>query len=419
MKRILSAAATLALAAMVATPALATQTRINSLAGGQYQYTIRDSANTYVMPQFLANEAYKNSVDVDNVAGGGPYGIMNIRYALTDTAVLWLYGRQAGQDAVTTNQGLFGNSAASISGFGAPVGPPVEPSNHQYGLGFGTKLGETSRLGVALDISARRADGAKGQTEDSTYKVGILAGMGFDIGAANSIDFALNVGFGSFTDLKPFGAGSQEQYTPNGIFDFGLLFKGEFQMHDIAWLVPYVDLDYQGVGIAHTSSAPGAQDGGIFGDSSLFTIALGADLSIRPAEGITVQPGVGVMLMTSSVSGTNTGAQGSSVTFEGNQIAPYYGFAAEAAAFDWMVLRLGARQTVEMTNQNNTLSAPNTNEAHASTVVNTLNTGMGFALRGWTLDVNVNPQFFNNGVYAVTGTGGAYGLDFALGYKWL
>lgn len=414
MKRILSAAATLALASLVATPALATQTRINSLAGGHYQYTIRDSANTYVMPQFLAAEANKNSVDVDNVAGGGPYGIMNIRYALTDSATLWLYGRQAGQDAVTTNQGLFGNSAASSSGFGAPV----EPSNHQYGLGFGTNLGETSRLGVALDISARRADGAKGQTEDSTYKVGILAGMSFDIGAANSIDFALNLGFGSFTDLKPFGAGSQEQYTPNGIFDFGLLFKGEFQMLDSAWLVPYLDLDYMGAAVAHTSSAPGAADGGIFGDSSLFTLALGADLSIRPTEGITVQPGVGVMVMTSSVSGTNTGVQGSTATFDGNQIAPYYGFAAEAAAFDWMVLRLGARQTVTMTNQNNTLSAPNTNEADNSTVVNTLNTGMGFALRGWTLDVNVNPQFFNNGVFAVTGTGGAYGLDFALGYKW-
>ena len=84
-----------------------------------------------------------------------------------------------------------------------------------------------------------------------------------------------------------------------------------------------------------------------------------------------------------------------------------------------MVLRLGARQQVVSTTIGNTANNPApSNETHTSAVVNTVTTGMGFKLMGWDLDLNVNPTFFNNGVYAVTGTPTPFAVDWALGYRW-
>jgi hypothetical protein len=85
-----------------------------------------------------------------------------------------------------------------------------------------------------------------------------------------------------------------------------------------------------------------------------------------------------------------------------------------------MKLRLGARQQIVTTNIGNTAQsgAPST-EQHTSSVVNTVTTGMGFNLMGWDLDVNVNPSYFNNGVFAATGAPTlGWGVDWALLYRW-
>lgn len=425
MKKLLTAVTASALGLLAAAPAMATETRVNSLSGGNIQLTgtnavnekiltLKDQANIYPFPQYLPD--YKNSVDVDTTVGG-TYGTMNIRYALSDDAVLLLYGKRSAWQPVTTVQSVAGQTAAGNAGF-APGA--ADPTNHQFGVGFGMKAGETARLGAHLGIGG--ANNSTAQTKDNTI-VDFNAGVGFDVGEDNKLDFGLGLMFGSFTDQGPQG----DLYQPNGLFRMGLIFKGEFKVHEIAWLVPYLNFAYDTRGIIHGNDAVG--NGAKQGSLGLTTLQLGSDLSIRRKlfdRDIVIQPGLGLAFATSTVSGNPAavppGGQVNVVTTDNssNRVVPYYGFAAEAHAFDWMILRLGARQQIVMTNIGNTAQngAPS-NETHQSTVLNTVTTGMGFQLLGWTLDINVNPQFFNNGPMVATGNATAgWGVDWALYYKW-
>lgn len=421
MKKLLTAATASAIGLLAAGSAFATETRVNSMSGGAIQLTgteavnekvltLKDQANIYPFPQYLPD--YKNSVDVDNTAGAS-YGSMNVRYALSDDAVLLLYGKRSAWLPVTNVQSVNGNTASGVAGY-APA--PVDPTNHQFGIGFGMKAGETTRLGAHLGIGGANASGAK--ANDNTL-VDFNAGVGFDVGETNKLDFGLGLRFGSFTNED--GTGSL--YEPNGLFRLGLLFKGEFQVHDIAWLVPYLSFAHDSRGVAH---APNPQPNGTKqGSLSLTTLQLGSDLSIRRKlfdRDIIIQPGLGLAFATSTVSGNSTPGVATTTTVDNssNRVVPYYGFSAEAHAFDWMILRLGARQQIVMTNIGNTAAngAPS-NETHNSTVINTVTTGMGFQLMGWTLDINVNPAFFNQGIAVATGNATAgWGVDWALYYKW-
>ena len=418
MKKLLTAvvAGTLALGGS----AYATETRINSLSAGgpgngqafnEKSVTIKDSANIDTLPQTMVT--YKNSVDVDNTVGAS-YGSMNIRYALSDDAVLTLFGKRSPWQGVASQQTIDKNTAPGIAGFN-PV--PKDPTNHQFGIGFGMKAGESLRLGTTLSIGGHRVDG-NSTNQQSNTAVNFAAGIGFDLSETNSLDFGLGLTFGSFTNIE---GTAGDRYVPNGLFGINLTAKGEFQVHQIAKLVPYLRFGYDSRGVKHASrnDENGLGNEAKQGSITNTTLSLGSDLAISPVEGVLIQPGIGLGFRSSSASGTNV-AFAPVQTIESSQLLmPYYGFAAEAKAFDWMVLRLGARQTIVKQDDGNTLPAPASNEKHTSDVVNTVTTGFGFKLMGWYLDMNINPMFFNNGPYIISGNATTpFAVDFALGYDW-
>ncbi len=410
--------------------AMATDSRINGLSGGNVQVTgditaaptgadvllneksitIRDSANIYQLPQFLPT--YKNSVDSD-ATSGAKYGTMNIRYALSDDAVLLIYGKRSTWQPVVNVNSVAGKTTGQASGYN---NPPIDPTNHQFGIGFGMKAGESLRLGAHASLGGNNASGNK--TRNNTlFQLG--AGLGFDLSETNSLDFGLDLRLGSFV----FQGDQGDLYQPGSLLRFGMLFKGEFQVHQIAKIVPYLNFAYDTRNVVHATYNDGS--GAKQGSSALTVLQVGTDLAIQPVEGVLIQPGLGLAFATSSVSGNSVNVPQGPVNIvnldsTSSRVIPYYGFAAEAKAFDWMVLRLGARQQVISTNIGNTANNPApSNETHTSTVVNTVTTGMGFKLMGWDLDLNVNPSFFNNGVYAATGAATSpFAVDWALGYRW-
>ncbi len=420
--RTLTKCAVAAAALMTATPALATQSRINSMSGGEKNITVRDEANIHAgLPQFLVDHG--NEVDVD-AASGGVYGRMNVRYALTDDAVLLLYGLRSPWAPVVTGSTINGgpkSTAPAIAGVAPGQLSATDPTNHQFGVGFGTKVGDAMRLGARIDIGGARDD-ADGNNLNNNTLFGLNFGLGFDIGETNSLDFGLKLRFGSFTDFES-GA---DRWLSNANIGFGLLAKGEFQVHPVAKMVPYLTLDYLGIEVGHAVRG-GAEQGslaeakkGIVAD---FQLALGADLAISPADRVVIQPGLGLGFGSSNAEGTDQNGGAIVGVENSNQITPYYGFAAEAQAFDWLALRVGARQTIVMHNSANTLPAQPgvsaSNEFHKSSVVNSLTTGFGISVRGWQLDLNVNPLFFNNNFFAVSGVAtSAYAFDFAMVYDW-
>lgn len=407
-----------ALGLLVAAPAMATQSRINSMSGGEKNFTIRDEANIYGLPQFLVDHG--NEVDVDAAAGGG-YGRMNIRYALTDEAVLLLYGVRSPWMPVV-NVSTLGDkngpkTPGGIAGVAAGQLAAADPTNHQFGIGFGMKVGEAMRLGARIEIGGARADG-DGNNLNSNTMFGLNFGLGFDLGETNALDFGLTLRLGSFVDFE----GGADRWVSEANIGFGLLGKGEFQVHQIAKLVPYLNLDYTGVTIGH---AVRGDEVGIGNEAKKGTVAntlftLGADLAINPAERVLIQPGVGLGMIFTTAEGTNIPKGQILGSENGNQIRPFYGFAAEAQAFDWLSLRVGARQTIVMHNNANTAGqGQDSTETHTSTVTNQLTTGLGISLRGWQIDLNVNPTFYNNGIFAVSGVATApYAVDFAIVYDW-
>ena len=428
MKNLLKVAVVAALS-LAAVSASATDSRINGLSGGainltnggnggvglsvnEKSITIRDTANIYTFPQYLPT--YKNSVDADAVQGAS-YGTMNIRYALSDDAVLLLYGKRSAWKPVTQLNSVAGVNVPGISGYG----PTLDPTNHQFGIGFGMKAGESAKIGAHASIGGHNASSS--QPRNNTL-FDLTAGFGLELSETNSLDFGLNLGFGSFNDFNPSG---QAEYQPAGIFNFGLNFKGEFQVHQIAKIVPYAAFRFDSRSVNHGQNIAGtnqAQQGSL----SMTSLQVGTDLAIQPVEGVLIQPGLGLGFATSSVQGTKDQVPSGApvvVNFDDNssdRIIPYYGFSAEAKAFDWMKLRLGARQQIVMSNIGNTAQsgAPSTQQ-QTSTVLNTVTTGVGFQLMGWDLDVNMNPSYFNNGPFAATGNAtSGWGTDWSLLYRW-
>lgn len=439
MKKILTAALACALGLATAGQALATDSRINGLSAAgpafnEKSITIRDSANIYPLPQFMVT--YKNSVDVD-ATKATKYGTMNIRYALSDDSVLLLFGKASPWKPVLKVKTIGQQDAATTSGFNAHAG--LEDTHHQFGVGFGLKAGESMRLGTTLSIGGKRADNDP-ITNNSNWLADFTVGLGFDLNETNSLDFGLNLQFGGFSNIETRSA-FQDSYLAEGIFGISLLAKGEFQVHQIAKIVPYVrfGLDRRGVNHANRSDdlcpSPGPSEGETCDDPKAahltnIALSLGTDLAISPVDGVLIQPGLGLALRTSNLIANQTQASLGLNPPELNaevsrQWLPFYGFSAEAKAFDWLVLRLGARQTIVRTDSDNTLptvppGTPQPSNASAnSQVVNTVSTGVGIKMMGWDLDVNMNPDFFNQGLHAVTGnpTGG-WGIDFALGYDW-
>ena len=424
-RNFLTAAAAAALTLLMAGSAFATDSRINGLSGGEKKITIRDQSNINFLPQMLV--FHGNQVDIDEVANAA-YGAMNIRYKLTDDAVLWLFGKKSTWLPVVKSKTLGNNDSGALAGFDpsarnymTTTQPPQpitgalkDPTNHQFGIGFGTNLGEGLRLGTSLSIGGHRDD-SDGNNLHSNTLVDFNIGFGLDLSETNNLDFGLRIMFGSFTNFE----GGTDRFVSDGLFHIGIVAKGEFQVHQIAKLVPYLMFDFDTRAISHTVRTDCPTCEAQKGNTSRTDFRLGADLAIAPVEGVLIQPGIGLRFAVSAADGN--AAPGGQITSQEaiNGIDPYYGFAAEAAAFDWLDFRIGARQTIVTRNISNTLQAPQSNEKHTSDVINEVTTGLGFKVRSWTIDVNVTPTWFNHGPFLATGdpTPG-WGLDFAAKYEW-
>jgi hypothetical protein len=433
MKRFMTVALVTGLTLLMAGQAFATRTRINSLSGQEKGYTIKDQSNIFVFPQTMVE--YGNQVDIDAVSGSR-YGTMNVRYSLTDDAVLLLFGHSSPWvpvvhkgtlGGVDQNQKpIAGVNAASVSGFAQKA---IDPTNHQFGIGFGTRIGEAARIGGTFSMGGNNRTRDGNWTHDNTW-IDLDVGFGLDIGETDSLELGLSIGIGSFTNVE-----SSERYVGAGLFNIGLLARGVFSVHQIASIVPYLGFIYDGRAIEHQpTNACGGQPqdcASLKGNTANTDVRLGTDLAIRPAEGVLVQPGIGLTIQSAVGEGNLTPTANSPILTQEESvfITPHYGFAAEAAVFDWLLLRVGARQSIVVSNNTNTIpppaggvppgTPPPSNERHWSDVVNTVTTGFGIQMRGWTLDLNVNPSFFNNNVFAISGVATSpFAVDFAMVYDW-
>jgi hypothetical protein len=236
-------------------------------------------------------------------------------------------------------------------------------------------------------------------------------GVGYDFGGDNSFDAALGVEVGTYKDdtLNPDGKLGTRLMSDTA-WALNLDARGRIKSFKGNHLVPWFEMDLGGEGVAWNTSdadAPAYR-------ATSFGAAAGLDLVIQPLERFFIVPGLGLSYQLLSIDGEGTAGASGVVDYSALAL-PSFGLGVEAPLSDWFVLRFGARRAVVFTS----LEESGVKETTA-TSINSIKTGFGLRFKSVTMDFLLDPTFWTNGPYALSGkamTNDAF-ASFALKATW-
>lgn len=433
-----------AVAALSASPALASETRIDSMGGGVKLWTVEDEANIFDFPSLLVR--WGNRVYVDRIEATTddiPGGHFGFHYNLSDETVLAFFGAHinsttdgpAADGGVAGNSGYvgsgnlitggltLGNATGPIFGVGGDAvqaqGGAATSAEYRYGIMFATQLGATTRFGLSLNVAGDNDDidsPNNVQTDTGTLLFDLGLGLGVDLsGSELELSAGLNIGLlesaadnpGTGVDLEDVWSGSH----------FGLRLGGRwtFDFVNQSKIVAYTQfaLASQDLEQVNTTASPAPS-----GSYSQLSFILGADLRIEPFQGVIVSPGLGFYVAQQTLENPGTVIRDANLLFG----LPFYGIAVDLKLADWVALRFGAQQFVNMLRESQT-TAGSTNTHSTTDVITTFAWGLGFdipvAESALEIDLAMNPTFLNNGPNVLSGnTTGPFALNASLSYHW-
>jgi hypothetical protein len=369
--------------------AFATGSRINSMGGGSKAITVDDDSNLWVFPSTIVD--WGNRVLIDRF--DGTKGEFGLHYGLSQDMVLVVYG---GDHADRSFR--YGGKASDLTGCGLAC--DGNGNTFKGAMGFGWNAGGGNKYGVILSI---HGDNQTTQLSGSDTQSKGPLGMGIGLGSSfGDLDMAMDLIYGALNDQsKDVGGG-------DGHFEMGIVGRYTSNVAPGVDAIPYLAFDM------HSKSV---KSGGSITNDSSFGFDLGSDLKIQPANDIYIYPGVGLSFAMATA-GPDSG-QSETTTF----IFPYFGIGLDAKINEWLDFRMGASQHDSMV----TTEACPVGSSSCESAITTKNSdvalvytaGFGLHFADLTVDMNLNPQFFNNGLYMVNGqTTGPFGLDIALRYSW-
>ena len=435
-----------AVAALSASPAFASETRIDSMGGGVKLWTIEDESNIFDFPSLLVR--WGNRVYVDRIEATTddiPGGYFGFHYNLSDETVLAFFGAHinSGTNGASTGGGTAGNTGYVGSGnlvtgglsLGNATGPifgvdgdavqavgeggPNTSAEYRYGLMFATQLGATTRFGLSLNIAGDNDDidsPNNVQTDTGSLLFDLGLGLGVDLsGSELELSAGLNIGLlesaadnvGTGVDLEDVWSGSH----------FGLRIGGRWTFDFVSQskIVAFTQfaLASQDLEQVNTTAVPAPS-----GSYSQLSFILGADLRIEPFQGVIVSPGLGFYVAQQTLENPGTVIRDANLLFG----LPFYSIAVDLKLADWVAMRFGAQQFVNMLRESST-TAGSTNTHSTTDVITTFAWGLGFdipvAESALELDFALNPTFLNNGPNVLTGnTTGPFALNASLSYHW-
>lgn len=426
-------------------PASATETRIHAMGGGVKLWTIEDESNVFDFPSLLVR--WGNRVYVDNITATTsdiPGGHFGFHYNLSDETVLAFIGAHINSsthgpaedpDATAGNSGYIGTGNPITGGLtlGASTGPFISIAGqaalaqagaqtgveYRYGVMFATQLGAKTRFGVSLNVLGENNDVDSPnnvQTDNGGLVFDIGLGLGIDLDGSE-LELGAGVEFGlleSSADNQATGADLEEVWSGS---HFGLRVGGRwtFDFFNQTKIVAFTQflLASQDVEQVNTAAVPAPN-----GSYSALSFVLGADLRIEPFDGVIVSPGLGFYVAQQTLENAGTVIKDANLLFG----LPFYGIAVDLKLADWVAMRFGAQQFVEMLRDSDT-TAGTTNTVSTTDVTTTFAWGFGFnipvAESVVAIDLCLNPTFLNNGPYLVSGTStGPFALKAALRYGW-
>jgi hypothetical protein len=407
MKRVLF---TMLLVCFTATPALATDTRIMSMGGKEKAWTVTDEVSIRYFPAAVLH--FPNTVYVeagmspvyalpDHDGSNVPYNVgFAGHYGLGKNVVLAVFGsslsRQLSSDLMTRafgGQGDWATMGVDASA-GDQTGPQaINNADHKGGFLVGFRSGKT-RIGVGASIWGDRYSVDKPETshalKGALFVEGSL-GIGYDLSETSGFDIGLKVGAGKFDDEKYVGGASPvvTRFKDDTQFSVDAYARGIFNMLGEQF-IPYVNIGYEGGGVAFN------KDNGVKGEYSGFHLVLGTDFRIKPLDNVFIYPGIGLAIMTDSLTeGINKASE--TIQDELALVAPFFSVSLDARLASWFSLRFGARQSVLFNTRYHNADGVNKGKDHSTLTEFLLGAGMHFG--PVDIELMLNPAWFMEGFW--------------------
>lgn len=401
-KRLLTTALT-AVLTCAAVSASATESRIQSLGGGEKQFTVLDDRNIFHLPAELVKYGTWTAIEI----GAPGFTSFAIHYNFNPSVVLAVYGSSQDRAAVNVNAG-----GVSVNQSSDAANKGLSGQLHKATVFMGFDLGAT-RLGAKLGIWGSKQSTSTEDNDPDTDTGPLIINFGFGAGFAigsSDLDLGLDIVYGSPTDK-----GGGEDNSTGSEFGIGLLARLNVPFSGPHEIVPFLKLD-----TAFANSELKA-DGSHKFTGTRFDLEAGIDIRLNLGDGIIVQPGVGLGNNHSGVSDDDPNGDSDTTPTDTsfNDFFLFYNVAVDVKITDWLDLRFGGSQRINFEKVNVDVGGNFNNSTSKNYVDHKLATGVGFNLpAGFSIDIEVNKEWWKGGPYLLTGTARDFGMNAALSKDW-
>jgi len=382
----------IALCFMVTATGLSTVTRVKTM--GRVNHFVLDEANVFLYPSMIVKYSDRFIFDAGedgnlplaqqagvrgfNGVGGGVF------YGLDENNHLGFY--------VNANDAANGNGIA----VGVPGGYTFPVTLDDFiGIFYGHDAGNLD-FGVELDLASAKTevtDPAAQKANDKVSRMGIRAGITYDMTNGDMFNFAFTFAKTSFTDETAAANGPTTAAESDGYGVLGVTARMFHAMNDELTLVPMIEWMSDKRGASVDTSAAATVDMALDEQkTSTLSAALGAN--IFPSEKTMLVTAFGLDMVSTET--TRRGAK----TGEGStNIFPYIKGGIEAEVKSWCDFRAGVeKQLISTSNEPvNGTQSKGKNSSFQGFV------GAGFYIASLVVDVQVSTAFLHRGPFFISG----------------
>ena len=415
MVALLAVALTLSIVQMT----FATDSRLNSMGGDSKFITVEDETDVLLFPSTILDHGNLGLMNRFSSTSGVAQGEFGFHYSLNKNIVIAMYGGNL-QSFRYGGQGIADKAPIlDVASEGSFDADQNERANFFGAFGLGYRVGDL-KLGTMIRIFRERTTVDYGLSKSAwgpmSFKVDLGGSMQF---GSIAMDAALGIQM-AFLTSEPQGEADLE-----GTGHMGVDFRARVFIPAApgVTLIPYTAVYYVSESLSVVNPTDGPSEREFQG--YFFSADVGADLKIEPVNDVFVYPGVGLRYQTNivheQVIDNVTSITNTSIGL------PYFSLAIDARIKKWLDLRLGAvqlnliKKTTEdgiiFDSQQASFASANTGQSNTVSEIR-FSTGFGVHMGDWTIDVNIDPRFFTDGPYVVTGQQTPWALDASIKYAW-
>ncbi|MBR57819.1 MAG: hypothetical protein CMH54_07145 [Myxococcales bacterium] len=388
--------------------------------GGDSKFlTVEDETDVLLFPSTLIDHGNLGLMNRFSSTSGVAQGEFGFHYTLNPNIVIAMYGGNL-QSFRYGGLGIAEKAPIQdVAAEGSFDSELHEQANFFGAFGLGYRLGDL-KLGTMIRIFRERTTVDYGLSKSAWGPMSLKLDLGGSLQLGSVVlDTALGFQMGFLTS-EPQGEADLEGTGHTGI-DFRA--RAFIPAAPGVTLIPYSAIYY----VSESLSVLNPTDGPVERkyEGYFFSADVGADLKIEPVRDVFVYPGFGLRYQTNIVheqivdnvtSTTNTSIA-----------LPYFSMAIDARVMKWLDWRLGAVQLnlinktstdgIVFDTQQASFASANTGQSNTVSEIR-FTTGFGINMGDWTVDVNIDPSFFTDGPYVMTGQRTPWALDASLRYVW-